>query len=77
VLDVMRSEVITYATDGTGRYTEAPAAGEARETVQKLHEQLVEFIAESDDSLLEKFFEQGGLSEEELRGGVHTAIQNR
>jgi elongation factor G len=77
VLDVMRSEVITYATDGTGHYTEAPAAGEARETVQKLHEQLVEFIAESDDSLLEKFFEQGGLSEEELRGGVHTAIQKQ
>ena len=77
VLDVMRSEVITYATDGTGRYTEAPAAGEARETVQKLHEQLVEFIAESDDSLLEKFFDQGGLSEEELRGGVHTAIQRQ
>jgi len=77
VLDVMRSEVITYATDGTGHYTEAPAAGEARETVQKLHEQLVEFIAESDDSLLEKFFEQGGLSEEELRGGVHTAIQRQ
>jgi len=77
VLDVMRSEVITYKTDGTGQYTEAPAAGETLEQVKKLHEQLVEFIAESDDSLLEKFFEQGGLSEEELRGGVHTAIQRQ
>jgi elongation factor G len=77
VLDVMRSEVITYTTDGTGRYTEVPAAGKDLDIVKKLHEQLVEFIAESDDSLLEKFFDQGGLSEEEMRSGVHTAIQKQ
>jgi len=77
VLDVMRSEVITYTTDGSGKYTEAPATGETLERVKKLHEQLVEFIAESDDTLLEKFFEQGGLSEEEMRGGVHAAVQRQ
>jgi elongation factor G len=77
VLDVMRSEVITYTTDGSGKYTESPASGEWKERVNELHKQLVELIAESDDSLLEKFFEQGGLSEDELRGGVHTAVQKQ
>ncbi len=77
VLDVMRSELISYKTDGSGKYTEAPAAGAHLETVKKYHQQLVELIAESDDSLLEKFFEQGGLSEEEMRGGVHAAIQRQ
>src|SRR5262245_17106525 len=77
VLDVQRSEVITYATDKSGKYTEAPATGEAADRVKQLHEQLIEYIAESDDSLMEKFFAQGGLSEEELRAGLHAAIQKQ
>ncbi len=42
-----------------------------------MHEELIEYVAESDDSLLEKFFEQGSLTEEEMRGGIHAAIQNQ
>ena len=33
----------------------------------QLHRELIELIAESDDTLLNKFFDQGGLSEEEFR----------
>jgi elongation factor G len=77
VLDVMRSEVITYQTDGSGKYTEASATGDHKATVTQLHSQLIEYIAESDDSLLEKFFAQGGLSEDEMRAGVHQAIQKQ
>jgi elongation factor G len=77
VLDVLRSEVITYTTDGSGKFTEAAATGELAERVNELHKQLVEYTAEADDTLLEKFFAQGGLSEEELRSGVHTAIQKQ
>ena len=77
VLDVPRNEVITYATDKSGKYTEAPTTGELAEKVKKLHEQLIEYIAESDDKLMEKFFAQGGLSEEEMRAGLHAAIQKQ
>jgi elongation factor G len=75
VLDVMRSEEIDYATDGSGSYTEKPAEGEWKERVKDLHRELIEYVAEADDSLLETFFEQGSLSEEQLRKGVHAAIQ--
>jgi elongation factor G len=75
VLDVMRSEVCTYTTDGSGKFTETPATGEGQDRVKTLHQELVERIAEADDTLLEKFFEQGGLSEEELRAGVHATFQ--
>ena len=27
-LDVLRNEIVTYATDGSGKYTEEPATGE-------------------------------------------------
>jgi elongation factor G len=77
VLDVPRSEIITYATDRSGKFTEAPATGEWAEKVKELHGKLIEYIAESDDALMEKYFAQGGLSEEEMRAGLHRAIQNQ
>jgi elongation factor G len=75
VLDVMRTEEIDYSTDGSGKYTEKPAEGDALERVKALHRELIEHVAEADDSLLETFFEQGSLTEEQLRAGVHAAIQ--
>lgn len=77
VLDVMRSEIMTFPNDFSGKYAEVPATGAWKERVETLHRQLIEFIAESDDSLLEKFFEQGGLSEAEMRSGVHAAVQKQ
>jgi elongation factor G len=77
VLDVLRSEIITFAGDKSGKFTEAPATGEWAARVEQLHKQLIEFIAESDDTLLEKFFAQGSLSEEEMRGGIHAAVQKQ
>jgi elongation factor G len=74
-LDVLRSEIVTYATDGSGKYTEEPATGEWAEKVRELHRELIEHIAESDDTLMNKFFEQGTLSEEEFRAGIHAAVQ--
>ncbi|MGA1204854.1 MAG: elongation factor G [Opitutales bacterium] len=75
VLDVMRTEEIDYATDGSGTYKEKAAEGAALERVKELHRELIEFVAEADDGLLETFFEQGSLSEDQLRSGVHAAIQ--
>jgi elongation factor G len=77
VLDVLRNEVTTYAGDNSGKYTEAQATGALAERVKQLHNQLIEYIAESDDALMEKFFAQGGLSEEEMRASLHTAIQKQ
>ena len=77
VLDVPRDEIITYATDKSGKFTETPASGEWKQKVDELHKQLIEYVAESDDSLMEKFFAQGGLSEEEWRAGIHAAIQKQ
>ena len=75
ILDVMRSEVITFADDGSGKFQEQPAQGKLREQVVELHRQLIDMVAESEDALLEKFFEEGTLSEEDLRAHVHEALQ--
>ena len=75
VLDVMRSEVISFATDGSGTYLEKPAEGVLKERVTELHRQLIDMVAESEDELLEKFFEEGTITEEDLRAHVHAAVQ--
>ncbi len=75
VLDVLRNETVTYQTDASGKYQEEPATGEWEARVKGLHGQLIEHIAESDDELMSKFFEKGGLSEEEFRAGIHAAVQ--
>jgi elongation factor G len=77
MLDVLRSEVVSYAADRSGKYREEPAAGPWLARVQALHKDLVEHIAESDDTLLQKFFDEGGLSEEVLRTGIHPAVQQQ
>ena len=77
LLDVIRNEVITYATDKSGKFTEAPASGAQAQQVRQLHEQFIEYIAEADDSLMEKWMEQGTLTEEEMRGGIHAAVQKQ
>ena len=77
VLDVLRNEIVNYATDYSGKYQEEPVSGEWDAKVKQLHSQLIEHIAESDDELMNKFFEQGSLSEEEFRAGIHSAVQKQ
>ena len=77
VLDVLRSEICTYAADRSGKFEEVPATGEWKERVEALHKELIEHVAESDDTLLQKFFDEGSLSEEILRTGIHPAVQKQ
>ena len=76
-IDVLRTELITYQLDGSGKMTESKLPDELVDKVKGLHEELVEYVAESDDGLLEKFFDKGSLTEEEMRNGIHHAIQNQ
>ncbi|HDY76159.1 MAG TPA: GTP-binding protein, partial [Candidatus Marinimicrobia bacterium] len=77
IVDVLRSELIEYDTDDSGKYTESELPEDLQSRVNELHQSLIEYVAESDDSLLEKFFEQGNLSEEEMRDGIHAAVHNQ
>ena len=76
-IDVLRNELITYETNGSGKMSETDLPEDLKNKVESLHQELIEYVAESDDSLLEKFFETGNLTEEEMRGGIHQAIQDQ
>jgi elongation factor G len=75
VVDVIQKKA--YEFDANGKPKEVPVPDDLRGNIDETHEKLVESVAESDDALMEHFFEAGTLSDEEFIGGVKKAIQNR
>ena len=76
LVDLIRMKVIKHKTDGSGQYTEEDIPADLKAAADSLHLKLIEAVAESDDSLMEKYFESGELTEEEFRSGLHRAILN-
>ena len=62
---------------GVGSFARSRRRANGKSASTQLHRELIELIAESDDTLLNKFFEQGSLSEEEFRADIHAAVQKQ
>ena len=72
VVDVVHMKA--YEFDEQGKAREIPIPTEGREVVDKERERLIEVIAESDDALMEKYFEQGTLDEADIIPNISKAI---
>lgn len=72
VVDVIRLKA--YEFDANGRAKEIPIPEEGRGYINETHERLIEAVAESDDTLMEHFFEAGTLPDDEFIGGIKKAI---
>ena len=77
IVDVLSMQLLTYQTDGSGKFEAAPLTGDLKARAEGYYESLVEHIAESDDALTEKFFEEGTLSPEEVKANLHSAFAKR
>src|SRR5262249_17829267 len=66
-----------YEFDAGGKPKEIPLPKKAQNYVDETHKKLVEAVAESDEALMEKFFEAGTLTDEEFVGGMRKAILSR
>ncbi len=73
VSDVLKKKTLSFKTDGTGDYNENELKDD---NIVSLNEEFIELIAESDEALLEKFFENGELSDDDIRSSLSTAIAN-
>ena len=74
IVDLIRMKLMKFSTDGSGNYTEEAIPDDLKSKADDLHLKLIEAVAESDDSLMEKYFEAGELSEDEFRAGLRKAI---
>jgi elongation factor G len=77
IVDVVRMKLLTFSSDGGGKYSEDEIPANLKAKADELHEQLVEKIAETDETLLNAFFDQGGLSPEEIQNGLRGGITSR
>ena len=76
IVDLLSQKAYIYE-EGSGKYSEGEIPADLTDTVAEWREKVMEAIAEADDSLLEKYFEEGELSTEELEKGLKVAVQNR
>lgn len=76
VVDVLKMKMYRWKPEGgVPEVLEIPA--EEAEKATELHKILVEAAAEHDDSLMEKFFEEGTLSEDDMRAGIRAGLVTR
>jgi elongation factor G len=73
VVDLITRKAFTFKTDGSGTYTEGPVPSEMNDAVDVAREALIEMVAEADEKLMEKFFEAGTLTDEEVVTGLRSA----
>jgi len=76
VVDVLKMKMFRWKPEG-GVPEVLDIPKEEEEKAMELHKALVEAAAENDDSLMEKFFEEGTLSEEEMRVGIRAGLVTR
>src|SRR5215831_9727400 len=68
-------KALTFAGDGSGRVTEGDIPAAIADRANKAREELIEMVAEADETLIEKFFDAGTLTQEELASGLRNGTQ--
>ncbi|KUO62972.1 elongation factor G [bacterium BRH_c32] len=76
IVDLLKMKLVTYGESGSKKVTESDIPADLKEQAEKLREELIEKIAESDEELMNRFFEEGTLNEDELKSGLKKAIIN-
>ena len=76
MIDVLLMKKYSWGPEG-GVPTIEEIPAEELERAQELHQALVEAAAENDETLMEKFFEQGHLTEDEMREGIRKGLVDR
>jgi elongation factor G len=74
VVDLVAMKALKYAADGSGKFDTVDIPAEHKTAADEWRERLIEKVAEGDDTLMERFFEQGGLSQEELLDGLKREV---
>ena len=76
LIDVLLMKKYSWGPDG-GAPTIEEIPAEEMDKAMELHKALVEAAAENDETLMEKFFEEESLTEDELREGIRKGLVTR
>jgi len=73
IVDLVTRKAFVFRTDQSGTFTEEPIPADMTTAVEAAREALIEMVAEADEKLMEKFFDAGTLTDDELVAGLRGA----
>lgn len=76
IIDALRMVMYVFP-EGGGKPEKKPIPDEEKEKAEELHNALVEAAAENEEGLMEKYFDEGTLSESDLAKGLTIALANQ
>jgi len=77
VIDLLTKKAFLFEKDESGKFKEMDIPENLKAEAEKKAEELMEMIAENDEKLMEKYFENGELSPGELNEGLRKSIISR
>ncbi|HZI80782.1 MAG TPA: GTP-binding protein, partial [Vicinamibacterales bacterium] len=73
VVDLVSMKAFTFAGDGSAKMTEGEIPAAMADRVEQARTALIEMVAEADEQLMDAFFANGTLSQEQLASGLRAA----
>ena len=74
IVDLVTEKALIWGEDASGKFETTDIPEAQQETVSSAREKLVEMVAESNEALMEEFFEKGTLPQEDLVKGLREAV---
>ena len=74
VVDLIRQKAYAYEMDGAGKGTAGNVPADAAAAVEEARTQLIEAVAETDEDLMNEYFDEGSLSEDKIAAGLKKAV---
>jgi len=77
IVDVLKMKAFTFGDAGSKKVTEIEIPADLKSKADDYRTQLIEKIAETDEVLMNKYFEEGALSNTDIETGLKAAILGR
>src|SRR5262249_47290845 len=75
VVDVIHMRSYTYEADGSGKPKEGDVPADLKDAAQSAREKVIDVVAEASEELMEKYFAEGTLSDDDLIPGIKSAVR--
>ncbi len=77
IINLLSMETFLYQKDGSGKFKKGPIPEEYQAKAGEYREKMVEFLAETDDGLLERYLEGGEIKDEEWQVALRNGVLSR
>ncbi len=75
VVDIILGKAYEYANDTSGKFKEIPIPDELSDLLVEYKNKITESVAETDETLMEKYFMEEPLTEEEISNGLYNGVR--